>query len=55
MGEERDRPSAETSQTSGKGVRVFDRAERWGRAKWLIALLVIIAVLLIVVALARGT
>jgi hypothetical protein len=29
-------------------------AERWGRAKWLIALLVVIAVVLIVMALGRG-
>ena len=55
MGETPDRPPAGTSRTSGKGVRIFDRAERWGRAKWLIALLVIIVVLLIVVALLGGT
>jgi hypothetical protein len=55
MGETPDRPPAGTSRAAGKAVRVFDRAERWGRAKWLIALLVVIAVLIIVVALARGT
>jgi hypothetical protein len=54
MGETPDRPPAGTSRAAGKGARIFDRAERWGQAKWLIALLVVIAVILIAVALARG-
>jgi hypothetical protein len=54
MGETPGRPPAGTSRSAGKGARIFDRAERWGQAKWLIALLVVIAVILIAVALARG-
>jgi hypothetical protein len=54
MGEMPDRPPAGTSRAAGRGARIFDRAERWGQAKWLIALLVVIAIILIAVALARG-
>jgi hypothetical protein len=54
MGEKPDRPPAGTSRVAGRGARIFDRAERWGQAKWLITLLVVIAIILIAVALARG-
>jgi hypothetical protein len=54
MGETPGRPPAGTSRAAGKGVRIFDRAQRWGGAKWLIAMVLAIAVVLIAVAFGRG-
>jgi hypothetical protein len=54
MGETPDRPPAGTSRAAGKGVRIFDRAQRWDRTKWLIALALVIAVVLVAVAFGRG-
>jgi hypothetical protein len=48
------RPLQERPERQEKRSGYSIAAERWGRAKWLIALLVVIAVVLIVMALGRG-